>query len=121
MLTTLMEKGKVKSAQYWPDEKNEVFGDHEVTMRSEEEFEHFILRKLSLQSPDEEERDITHIQVKNTNDAEDDPYLYSTVQVKGWGDYSVPESTNTLLDIIKRVREVSTATSSTSSSLPINW
>ena len=64
MLTTLVEKGKVKSAQYWPDEGNELFGDHEVTMRSVEEFEYFTLRKLSLQSPDEEERDITHIQVE---------------------------------------------------------
>jgi len=93
MLTTLVEKGKVKSAQYWPDEGNELFGDHEVTMRSVEEFEYFTLRKLSLQSPDEEERDITHIQVKD------------------WGDYSVPESTATLLSIIQRVRELSASSS----------
>ena len=64
MLTTLVEKGKVKSTQYWPDENSELFGDNEVTMRSEEEFEHFTLRRLSLQSPDEQERDITHIQVE---------------------------------------------------------
>ena len=63
MLTTLVEKGKVKSSQYWPDENSELFGDHEVTMRSEEEFEHLTLRRLSLQSPDEEGREITHIQV----------------------------------------------------------
>jgi protein tyrosine phosphatase len=114
MLTTLVEKGKVKSSQYWPDENNELFGDHEVTMRSEEEFEHFTLRTLSLQSPDQEERDITHIQVEMVKHARDDKDLI--VQVKGWGDYSVPESTATLLAIIKKVREISTAPSS---SLPI--
>ena len=63
MLTTLVEKGKVKSAQYWPEENNELFGDHEVTLKSVEEFEYFTVRALSLQSPGKEEREIMHIQV----------------------------------------------------------
>ena len=65
MLTTLVEKGKVKSAQYWPEENNELFGDHEVTLRSVEEFEYFTVRVLSLQSPGMEEREIMHIQVSH--------------------------------------------------------
>merc|ERR1712013_324905 len=94
MLTTLVEKGKVKSAQYWPEENNELFGDHEVTLRSVEEFEYFTVRVLSLQIPGMEEREIMHI------------------QVKGWGDYSVPDTTTTLLSIIQKVRELSASSPS---------
>ena len=34
------------------------------------------------------------------------------MQVKGWGDFSVPDSTATLLSIIQKVREVSSSPSS---------
>ena len=33
------------------------------------------------------------------------------VQVKGWGDYSIPDTTSTLLSIIQKVRELSASSS----------
>jgi len=88
MLTTLVEGGRVKSSQYWPEpgQRSEIFGDHEVMLKSEQEFDHYIVRELMLG-----EREIVHI------------------QVKGWGDYSVPETTTTLLSLLEKVKDVSSS------------
>lgn len=91
MLTDLVEGTKVKCAQYWPSSGNALYSDTEVTMEGEEEVEHYIVRSLRVVQGEEAPREVTHI------------------QVKGWGDYSVPSTTATLLALLAKVREVSSS------------
>ena len=51
MLTTLVEQGRVKCHQYWPDEgQTLLFGDFQVTTVSEEVTESFAFREITVQS-----------------------------------------------------------------------
>ena len=95
MLTGLVEGDMVKCARYWPDPatKNLILGDFEV--RAEEEIrdgDDIILTRLGVTQVDEEvganARHVIHIQVKD------------------WGDHSVPDNTSTLLHSIKRVQDL---------------
>jgi len=60
-----------------------------VVLQSEEDSEHYTLRTLEVAHGEESPREVLQI------------------QVKGWGDYSVPESTDTLLALISKVKEIS--------------
>ena len=49
MLTTLVEQGRVKCHQYWPDAgETQLFGDFEVTTETEEVTESFAFREIKL-------------------------------------------------------------------------
>ena len=51
MLTTLVEQGRVKCHQYWPEAgQRQLFGDIEVTTVSEEVTESFAFREITLMS-----------------------------------------------------------------------
>lgn len=89
MLTALTEGTKVKCARYWPKTGKAIFSDTEVSLQSEEESDHYTLRSLEVAHGEETPREVLQI------------------QVKGWGDYSVPESTETLLALIGKVKEIS--------------
>lgn len=89
MLTALTEGTKAKCSRYWPETGRGIFTDTEVVLQSEEDSEHYTLRNLEVAHGEESPREIWQI------------------QVKGWGDYSVPESTDTLLALINKVKEIS--------------
>ena len=95
MLTGLVEGDMVKCARYWPDPatRNLILGDFEVTAEEEiKDGDDIILTRLGVTQVDEEvganARHVIHI------------------QVKGWGDHSVPDNTSTLLHSIKRVQDL---------------
>ena len=95
MLTGLVEGDMVKCARYWPDPatRNIILGDFEVTAEEEiREGDDIILTRLGVTPVDEEAeakaRNVIHI------------------QVKGWGDHSVPDNTSTLLHSIMRVQDL---------------
>ena len=51
MLTTLVEQGRVKCHQYWPDQgESLLFGDFQVTTVSEELTESFAFRDITIMS-----------------------------------------------------------------------
>jgi len=89
MLTALTEGTKAKCARYWPETGRAIFSDTEVSLQSEEDSEHYTLRSL----------EVVH--------GEGSPREVLQIQVKGWGDYSVLESTATLLALINKVKEIS--------------
>jgi len=87
MLTQLKEGKKRKSPQYWPDlgMGEEEYGKYKVTCREEKKLDEFTKRTFELEE-DGELKDVVQIQVKD------------------WGDYGVPPTTNTVLDILAEVR-----------------
>ncbi|XP_071827601.1 uncharacterized protein [Apostichopus japonicus] len=88
MVTQLVENGKVKCEQYWPDDHKPVFyGDIQVTMTQTTETESWNLREFSLYRPSEDQRK----KVKHCN------YL-------SWPDHGVPQNSESLLHFIEVVR-----------------
>ncbi|XP_043194493.1 tyrosine-protein phosphatase non-receptor type 4-like isoform X1 [Amphibalanus amphitrite] len=88
MLTTLVEQGRVKCHQYWPDEgQSMLFGDFEVTTASEEVTENFAFREITIISQETgEERHISHMQYVS------------------WPDHGVPEQPADFVQFVQRVR-----------------
>jgi len=89
MLTQLKEGKKRKSPQYWPDlgMGEETYGKYGVTCRQEINRDQFTKRTFQLEE-EAGSREVVHIQVKD------------------WGDYGVPPTTNTVLDILSEVRSL---------------
>lgn len=95
MLTGLVEGDMIKCARYWPDPatKNLILGDFEVTAEEEiRDGDDIILTRLGVTQVDEEVgANVKHV---------------IHMQVKGWGDHSVPDNTSRLLYSIKRVQDL---------------
>lgn len=91
MLTDLAEGTKKKCAQYWPTNDKAIYSDTEVNLVDEEQEEHYTLRRLQLLQGSDKVREVVQL------------------QVKGWGDYSVPKTTSTLLSLIHRVKVLRTS------------
>ncbi|KAM4721727.1 receptor-type tyrosine-protein phosphatase C [Rhinophrynus dorsalis] len=92
MVTRCEEGNRNKCAQYWPsmEEETEIFGDIVVKIKEEKNFPDYITRKLHIMNRREKtERDVTHIQF--------------TV----WPDHGVPDDSNLLLRLRRRVNALS--------------
>ena len=63
-----------------------------------------MLRRLGVQEEGGAEREISHLQVKLVHLYMQQEYTH--LQVKDWGDYSVPDTTDTLLQMIQSVRQI---------------
>jgi tyrosine-protein phosphatase non-receptor type 4 len=90
MLTTKVERGRVKCHQYWPEMYETIlFGDLHVTCLKEEKTASFAFREFSLINPEHnnEERHILHMQ-----------YI-------AWPDHGVPDDSSDFLDFVMRVRQ----------------
>lgn len=89
MLTTLVEKGRLKCYKYWPSlYETHSFGQLQVSCVAEQETNSFAFREFSLVRSDgtAEERHISHMQ-----------YL-------AWPDHGVPDDATDFLEFIGRVR-----------------
>ncbi|XP_072045341.1 tyrosine-protein phosphatase 10D-like [Amphiura filiformis] len=87
MVTQLVEKGKVKCDQYWPeDHKPVMYGDVQVTMTSSTEQQDWNVREFTLQKA-ENTKKVRHLNYVS------------------WPDHGVPESSDVLLSFIKFVRQ----------------
>ncbi|XP_012876122.1 PREDICTED: tyrosine-protein phosphatase non-receptor type 4 [Dipodomys ordii] len=88
MLTTQVERGRVKCHQYWPDAiGSSSYGCYQVTCHSEEGNPAYIFRKMTLFNQEKNEsRQLTQIQ-----------YI-------AWPDHGVPDDSSDFLDFVCHVR-----------------
>ena len=49
MLTNIVELGKIKSTQYWPDSSTTMYGDIAVTLENTHPFSDYIIRTLKVE------------------------------------------------------------------------
>ncbi|XP_045660062.1 tyrosine-protein phosphatase non-receptor type 4 isoform X5 [Ursus americanus] len=88
MLTTQVERGRVKCHQYWPEPTgSSSYGCYQVTCHSEEGNTAYIFRKMTLFNQEKNEsRQLTQIQ-----------YI-------AWPDHGVPDDSSDFLDFVGHVR-----------------
>merc|ERR1719510_2868898 len=88
MLTTIVERGRIKCHKYWPDEGATIeFGLLAVTCTNENVGENFVFREFSIQHTESEEvRQVTQM-----------AYL-------SWPDHGVPESSQEFVEFVEAVR-----------------
>lgn len=89
MLTTKVERGRIKCHQYWPDHYTTTdYGTLQVTCVKEEESDSFAFREFNLTHVElREERHISHMQ-----------YI-------AWPDHGVPDDPADFLDFVQKVRQ----------------
>merc|ERR1719433_1910258 len=88
MLTTIVERGRIKCHKYWPDVGDTIeYGVLAVTCINEDIRENFTFREFSIQHKETaEERQVTQM-------------AYSS-----WPDHGVPESSEEFVDFVENVR-----------------
>ncbi|XP_029395164.1 tyrosine-protein phosphatase non-receptor type 4 isoform X2 [Mus pahari] len=88
MLTTQVERGRVKCHQYWPEPtESSSYGCYQVTCHSEEGNPAYIFRKMTLFNQEKNEsRQLTQI------------------QYTAWPDHGVPDDSSDFLDFVCHVR-----------------
>ncbi|TRY97102.1 hypothetical protein DNTS_027290 [Danionella cerebrum] len=88
MLTTQVERGRVKCHQYWPNlSGSATYGDFQVSCQTEEGSSAFLVREMTLtHTESDESRDLIQIQ-----------YL-------AWPDHGVPDDSTDFLDFVALVR-----------------
>lgn len=88
MLTTQVERGRVKCHQYWPEPTgSSSYGCYQVTCHSEEGNPAYVFRKMTLFNQEKNEsRQLTQIQ-----------YI-------AWPDHGVPDDSSDFLDFVCHVR-----------------
>ncbi|XP_041505174.1 tyrosine-protein phosphatase non-receptor type 4 isoform X6 [Microtus oregoni] len=88
MLTTQVERGRVKCHQYWPEPPgSSSYGCYQVTCHSEEGNSAYIFRKMTLFNQEKNEsRQLTQI------------------QYTAWPDHGVPDDSSDFLDFVCHVR-----------------
>ncbi|XP_006529317.1 tyrosine-protein phosphatase non-receptor type 4 isoform X2 [Mus musculus] len=89
MLTTQVERGRVKCHQYWPEpSESSSYGCYQVTCHSEEGNPAYIFRKMTLFNQEKNEsRQLTQI------------------QYTAWPDHGVPDDSSDFLDFVCHVRD----------------
>ncbi|CAO2636572.1 Tyrosine-protein phosphatase non-receptor type 4 [Lemmus lemmus] len=88
MLTTQVERGRVKCHQYWPEPTgSSSYGCYQVTCHSEEGNPAYVFRKMTLFNQEKNEsRQLTQI------------------QYTAWPDHGVPDDSSDFLDFVCHVR-----------------
>jgi len=88
MLTTIVERGRIKCHKYWPDVGDTIeYGVLAVTCINEDIRENFTFREFSIQHKETEDvRQVTQM-------------AYSS-----WPDHGVPESSEEFVDFVENVR-----------------
>ncbi|KAM8789747.1 tyrosine-protein phosphatase non-receptor type 4 isoform 4-T4 [Rhynchonycteris naso] len=88
MLTTQVERGRVKCHQYWPEPTGSSFyGCYQVTCHSEEGNTAYIFRKMTLFN--QEKNESRHL---------------IQIQYTAWPDHGVPDDSSDFLDFVCHVR-----------------
>ncbi|CAL1581314.1 unnamed protein product [Knipowitschia caucasica] len=88
MLTTQVERGRVKCHQYWPNPENSSdYGGFRVTCHNEEGSAAFLVREMTL----------THKQ-------SDQQRALTQIQYLAWPDHGVPDDSTDFLDLVTLVR-----------------
>ncbi|XP_056144880.1 tyrosine-protein phosphatase non-receptor type 4 [Lampris incognitus] len=88
MLTTQVERGRVKCHQYWPNpDSSATYGEFTVACHTEEGNAAFLVREMTL----------THIQSKQEREL-------TQIQYLAWPDHGVPDDSTDFLDFVALVR-----------------
>ncbi|XP_061782581.1 tyrosine-protein phosphatase non-receptor type 4 [Nerophis lumbriciformis] len=88
MLTTQVERGRVKCHQYWPNpDSSASYGDFTVTCHNEEGNSAFLVREMSL----------VHLQSEELREL-------TQIQYVAWPDHGVPDDSTDFLDFVALVR-----------------
>ncbi|KAI8786599.1 multiple epidermal growth factor domains protein 6 [Biomphalaria glabrata] len=85
MLTNLMEEGKQKCEQYWPDDHEVEIGEFKVKLKSTDTLADFVIRKLEISKPGESSHFCTQF------------------HFTCWPDKGVPPTSWSLVDFEQRV------------------
>jgi len=91
MLAKIIEAGKEKVFQYWPDEKEVpiIFGDFSITLRDIEIKKENTTRRIE-------------IKLNTTNETK----IISQLHYTNWPDHGVPKNSKTFLELIKLTNEL---------------
>ncbi|KAH9496275.1 hypothetical protein Btru_017967 [Bulinus truncatus] len=85
MLTNLMEEGKQKCEQYWPDELEVAIGEFKVKLKTTDTLADFVIRKLEIIKPGET------------------AHFFTQFHFTSWPDRGVPPTPWSLVDFEQRV------------------
>ncbi|XP_075037226.1 tyrosine-protein phosphatase non-receptor type 4 [Mixophyes fleayi] len=89
MLTTQVERGRVKCHQYWPEPtKSSEFGNFQISCHSEDGNPAYVFREMTL-----------------TNLEKNESRALTQVQYTAWPDHGVPDDSSDFLDFVCLVRQ----------------
>ncbi|XP_030065811.1 tyrosine-protein phosphatase non-receptor type 4 isoform X4 [Microcaecilia unicolor] len=89
MLTTQVERGRVKCHQYWPETAaSSSFGNYQITCHSDEGNPAYVFREMTL-----------------TNTEKNESRQLTQIQYIAWPDHGVPDDSSDFLDFVSLVRK----------------
>lgn len=97
MLNRVIEKNSAKCHAYFPTEecKERIFDTFRINLKSEEKFEHFIVRTVELHATDARMKE---------GSSNDEPRTILHFQFISWPDFGVPHCSRVFLEFLGRVR-----------------
>ncbi|XP_062515048.1 uncharacterized protein LOC134190608 [Corticium candelabrum] len=102
MTTGLVERGRMKCCQYWPDshEKEATYGKYVVAVVNESQTDHYTIKTLTVrkdvQASDEDESE---------NNQEQEIRLVKHYWFTAWPDFGIPRETGPILDFLSIIQK----------------
>jgi len=106
MLTKLEERGREKSAKYWPGRVGErvQFGEFELTLEREKKKRNVEKRVLLMKRISSQKKPNEQHQLSSSNHQKCRKIIH--IQYVGWPDHGVPANKKEVCDLIKEVMEM---------------
>ena len=115
MLTTIVERGRIKCHNYWPEVGETVeYGRLAVTCTREDSRENFVFRDFSIRHLDKKKArkekvtadDVTSCDEEEVEECDDDDEVRHVTQMAylSWPDHGVPENPGEFVQFVETVR-----------------